>query len=238
LVVRNNTVWDCTQDIYCDDYSEHAGSQPWGDVYIYNNVVYNSRPGPEGIDGFWNGIVTGTRYNSWRSITVCGNTLVNCNNGSGGLSVAVVGSHSHRIGTVKVYNNLFYNSTNGVAVKSLAAQGGTIEMDYNIYYNQWRNWYLDGWRDLAKFRAAHPEYEQHAIYSDRISFANDKRPKPDCHLSADSAAIGKGAVLPPIGDVRFDTDRDGNPRPQSAAWDVGAYQFVAEEHRARGRHGK
>jgi hypothetical protein len=123
LVVRYNTVWDCTQDIYCDDYSQPAGSQPWGDVYIYNNVVYNTKPGPRGKGGFWNGIVTGTGYNSWRSLTVCHNTLVNCNDGSGGVSVAVVGLAAGKIGAVRVLNNLFYNSTNNVAVGSLASRG-------------------------------------------------------------------------------------------------------------------
>lgn len=97
--------------------------------------------------------------------------------------VAAPGEGGHTGGTTyynnKVCNNLFYNSTDGVAVKSLAAQGSGVEMDYNIYCNQWRNWYLDDWRDLAKFRAAHPEYEQHALYSDRILFVADKLPNPD-----------------------------------------------------------
>jgi hypothetical protein len=100
-------------------------------------------------------------------------------------------------------------------------------MDCNGYYNQWRDWYLgDGWRDLAKFRAAHPEFERHGFYSTKILFARDTLPDPDYHLVADSAGIGKGASIPPIGEIRFDEDKDGNPRPQDAGWDLGAYQYT------------
>lgn len=227
LIVRNNTVWDCTQDIYCDDYSGTAGAQPWGDVYIYNNVVYNTVPGPTGIEGYYNGIVTGTRYNSWNSITVCGNTVVNCNNGSGGLSVGVVGTIPYKIGTVKVFNNLFYNSTNNVAVTALRAQGGQVQMDYDVYFNQWRSWYFgENWVNLAQFRTAHPECEVHGFYSTGITFVNYALVNPDLHLAAGSAAIDKGCAVAAVGNVRFDSDRDGLARPQGTAWDIGAYVTV------------
>lgn len=226
LVVRNNTVWDCTQDIYCDDYSAPAGTQPWGDVYIYNNVVYNTQPGANGLGGYWNGIVTGTRYNSWRSLTIVGNTLVNCNDGSGGVSVGVVGSTPGRIGAVKVFNNLFYNSINGTQVTALRAQGGTVEMDYNLYYNQWRTWYLEGWVGLAQFRFNHPDCEQHGFYATGgVAFVNYALVNPDLHLAAGSAAINAGRAVPAAGAVSFSADLDGTPRPQGAAWDIGAYEY-------------
>jgi len=229
LVVRNNTVWDCTQDIYCDDYSEQPGQGPWGDVYIYNNVVFNSAPGPEGIGGFYNGIVTGTRYNAWRSLTVCNNTLANCNDGSGGLSVRVVGPTAQKINVVRVFNNLFCNSLNGTEVHGLASRGGKVEMDYNVYCNQWRNWYLgEGWTDLDRFRAAHPGYEQHSFYSTEVKFVRDKLTDPDYRLAAGSAPIGKGTILAPIGDLSFGKDRDGRPRPSDSPWDMGAYQYVPQ----------
>jgi hypothetical protein len=42
----------------------------------------------------------------------------------------------------------------------------------------------------------------------------------DFHLLAGSAAIGKGVMIPAT------TDFDGNARPQSGSWDIGAYEYV------------
>ncbi|NIA21295.1 MAG: DUF1565 domain-containing protein [Anaerolineaceae bacterium] len=228
LVVRNNTVWDCTQNIYCDTYSNPAGSRPWGDVYIYNNVVFNTIPGPTGIEGHCNGIVNDTRFNSWRSLTVCGNTLVNLNNGSGGLRVSAVALEGGKIDVVKVCNNLFYNSTNSTGVTALQEQGSQVQMDYNIYYNQWRNWYFgENWVNLAQFRITHPDCEQNSFYSSDVTFVNYALLDPDFHLAEGSAAIDKGCNIPAVGEVHFDTDHDGLARPQGPAWDVGAYEYVA-----------
>ena len=48
------------------------------------------------------------------------------------------------------------------------------------------------------------------------------RARGDFHLTVGSRAIAKGVALNATG---FATDIDGNPRPQGAAWAIGAYQF-------------
>lgn len=226
-IVRSNEVGDSTQDIYCDDYSEKPGTGPWGDVYIYNNVVYNTQPGPKGIGGFTNGIVTGTRFNAWKSLTIANNTLVNLNDGSGGVAVGVVGDTARKIDLVRVVNNLFYNSINATAVSALTARGGKVEMDHNAYCNPSRNWYIsEGWTTLEKFRAKHPDCEEHSFYSTGIKFVSETFPNPDFRPAAGSAAIGKGKALPAENGIRFDQDKAGRPRPTSGPWDLGAYQYV------------
>ncbi len=77
---------------------------------------------------------------------------------------------------------------------------------------------------MAKFRAAHPDHEQHSLYSTEFRFARDAIPDPVYHLIAGSAAIGKGTSMSPIAEIRFDEDKDGSLRTQ----DVGAHQIVAE----------
>ncbi len=220
-IVRNNTTWDCTQNIFLSDYSVIPGSSPWGDVYIYNNVVINTQPGVNGLGGWYNGIVAGTRYNNLRSLSIYGNTLINLNNGNGGIAVRNV-SPAFSIGTLRVFNNLFYNSINGVDTSSATSTA----MDYNAYFNQYRPWYLSGFRSFTQFRTVFPAYEQHGFYAP-ISFINYPSATPDFHSTSNSPIIGKGIPLPPQGSVDFATDRDSRPRPQGAAWDIGAYQYVS-----------
>jgi len=45
----------------------------------------------------------------------------------------------------------------------------------------------------------------------------------DVHLQATSPARGAGKNLSNY----FNTDKDGNPRPATGAWDIGAYEYVA-----------
>jgi hypothetical protein len=42
----------------------------------------------------------------------------------------------------------------------------------------------------------------------------------DCHLLPDSPAVDTGTTLD-----SFSIDKDGIPRPQGAAWDIGAYEY-------------
>jgi hypothetical protein len=44
----------------------------------------------------------------------------------------------------------------------------------------------------------------------------------DYHLQAGSPAVDAGVALPQV-----DRDRDGNPRPDCVAWDIGAYEAQA-----------
>jgi hypothetical protein len=223
LIVRNNITWDCTQNIYLDDYSPTAGTTPWGDAYIYNNVVFNDQWVSVDSPGYYNGIVTGPRYNNWRSLTIYQNTLVNLNDGSGGIAVANPGDQgAYKIDTVRVFNNLFYNSVNNVQPSAAS----TLYEDYNLYYNQWRDWYLPGWINLGQFQSENPALEQHSRYAD-VSFVRNAYPNPDFRLKAGSSAIDSGIPLTSMNGISFNFDRDNVARPQGVAWDIGAYEYVS-----------
>jgi hypothetical protein len=46
----------------------------------------------------------------------------------------------------------------------------------------------------------------------------------DYHLSASSPCIGAGVNLTAVGLPGLNVDKDGNPRPASGPWAIGAYQ--------------
>jgi hypothetical protein len=120
-------------------------------------------------------------------------------------------------------NNIFYNSINGVSNNSI----NQLTMDYNMYFNQWRNWYMIGWIDLEAYRQQHPELEQHSRYVN-VSFASYSYPNPDLSLVPNSAAIDSGVALQDLQGITFMQDKEGNARPSGTAWDIGAYEYTGD----------
>jgi hypothetical protein len=55
----------------------------------------------------------------------------------------------------------------------------------------------------------------------------------DFRLLASSAAVNAGMTL-----SSFSTDRNGTPRPQGSAWDIGAYEFTPDLYSDEERHGR
>jgi hypothetical protein len=219
-VIRNNVFYNCTQDIYVDTYSDPAGSSPRGDFYIYNNIVYNPDPGPDGTEGYYNGISIDQRYNSINALYVFNNTIVNQNSGHGGFGNGT--TVEYKIGTLMIMNNVFLNSVNGVNFEN----AGTTELDYNLYYNEFRDWYLPGFVGLDEFRAGNPEYEVHGMNLDPLLAleltSTNPVTDPDFTLQSGSPAIDAGAAL----SAYFTADIAGTPRPQGAGWDIGAYEYA------------
>jgi hypothetical protein len=223
VIIRNNVWWSNTQDIYLDTYSNPVETSPWGDVYIYNNIVYN----PDWVDlanpGLYNGISIDNRWNTIHSIVIYENTIVDCNDGNGGGGAN--STTNPAIGTLRVFNNLFYNSITNYSTASAT----NIFVDFNVYYNPVRmssggGWYMSGWVTLPVYQSTYPTLEQHSSYI-HVSFANYIYPNPDFHLVPGSGAIDKGFTLSSMSGINFAVDYNGVIRPQGLGWDAGAYEF-------------
>jgi len=97
----------------------------------------------------------------------------------------------------------------------------TPHMNFDADYNYVTTSKADGY----KLKAGFVGKETHGINGGDPKFVNYDG--NDFHLRAGSPAIDKGATI-----AGFNKDKDGNIRPQGAAWDIGAYEFMSstEKH--------
>lgn len=217
LIIRGNTLWNCTQHLFVEPYSNPVGMAPGGAAYVLNNVIENVSPGADGTEGFYNGIVVDTRYNSIESLVVVGNTLVNLNGGNGGLGIPY---SDFPIATCVVKNNIFLNSLlfpNFAGIEQY--ESGT-----NIFYNAHRDFYLIGFIRLDEFRARYPSYEIGSFEADPVL---DPEADAKYYPDGSSPVRDTGAALGDPDGIGFARDRLGVSRPQGDSWDIGAYEYVS-----------
>lgn len=187
-----------------------------GNILIYNNVlVTDSSSGPDdGLIFVWihNGNQSGVRiYN---------NTMVG--SAGGGCGINVYAGNGPSLTTYDIKNNLFSGIATGI-VRYYNAES-LMTADYNVGYNLSPNTpYSDSPTDSSM--ALNFAQWQADGYDARGSSGN-----PNLNVSyvpqPTSAAIGKGTNLSSY----FTTDAAGSSRPQSpAAWDIGAYEFIAPQ---------
>ena len=210
--IRNNIIFGFTQDIYIDSYSSTAGASPRGEIFIYNNLVYNTRATETGIEGDYNGIVIDSRYNNIDKLYIFNNTIANKNNGSGALRVL----GDYRIKKMSVINNIFYNSTTLNSLSNI----NEYDSESNIYYNQYRDWYFPGYINLAQYKIDNPGLEVNSIEADPL-FVDAKN--YSFQLQHESVAINKGVNL---NSLIESLDILDTSRPQGSAWDIGAYEYT------------
>jgi hypothetical protein len=139
-----------------------------------------------------------------------------------------------------VANNLFYttssSSTSPTLVKNEFSDAKFMELDYNLYYNPnftaaqlkpiWVNTGVASYKyaTLANAQTVSQPiggfYETNGDYGNPL-LTDTSGPflEMDFRPLAGSAVIGEGVNLSEY----FTTDKDGNARPASGAWDVGAY---------------
>jgi hypothetical protein len=147
-------------------------------------------------------------------------------------------------GTVQVYNNTIDGPLrmdgSGVVIKNNILAALTInqpdglsssELDYNLYVggvyadhdvaalldpstgSLSEAYTLADWQAYGGYNFdAHSLFTMDARLVDEASL--------DCHLLPDSPAVDTGTTLD-----SFSIDKDGIPRPQGAAWDIGAYEY-------------
>ena len=152
------------------------------------------------------------------------------------------GGYDPGLYTINVLNNAIYATNATQQSFNVLVQGtsnGPTRMDYNSYFNNTLWEYLDPgaifqWVTNAgpfftvpQLQALTNGYEAHGLYADplfaNISYAanfGSNSSLNNLHLQSGSAAIGAGTNLSSF----FTTDKDGNARPASGNWTIGAYQ--------------
>jgi hypothetical protein len=120
---------------------------------------------------------------------------------------------------VHIKNNIIMNS---LYIGLWAYPSSSVlELDNNIYYNNATamvHWGSSGnLTSIATLRSA-TGMETNGQQTNPLINA-----LPTPTLQAGSPAIGAGANLTSLGQIFLDSDKNGNSRPSSGAWDVGAF---------------
>jgi len=214
--VYQNHVHDTNRlGIYVDAWDKHTYN-----IEVFRNIVHDCASDGFSVASEAGGLLQNViiydniAYNNWyRGITIA----------DWGEPVA-----EHPMKDIKVINNTFYNNGGGTSVENPNAENVVIRnnicsqnlsfqiaveadvppenltVDHNL---------IDGYR----------QYPEEIYGSDYLEgnplFANPS--VADFHLQEDSPAIDSGSSI----DVPSD-DFDGNPRPQGAGYDVGAFEFM------------
>jgi len=133
------------------------------------------------------------------------------------LEMTPTGSARVVMNNVDVRNNVFYRTLpyNTVTIDT-DDTAGTFVMDYNVFYNtnSAQTLYTGSFRTFANWQS-YSSQDANSVYADPVFDGETYR------LSAGSPAIGAGENL----SAYFSTDADGNTRPASGAWDIGAFQY-------------
>ena len=213
-------------------------------VNIYNNYMYGTQGswtnsiGPHQTGGIWfacdypdykfvnvniynNILTTGTvsedyPKNGLLSVQGCTNNLLVANNTFIGLEADKngIGFMMGEMGTrsnTTVKNNVFSN----IIIPLYIYSRNRIASDNNIFFHPDPQFITDSWLGFSDWKAASGN-DSHSVTSNPNLTSEYK-------LQASSnAAINNGVSLSSY----FTTDKDGFPRPQGSAWDIGAYEYI------------
>ncbi len=204
LIIRNNLVWDTTQNIYL--------SAEWSyirNVQVLGNVVWNQNVGGDGHKGL---MLCPSSAGDITNLRVEGNTLGY--NAINLITDAYAAKPDYYINGLTLRNNIFYMCTVSISVHNPAV------IDNNIHYFP-GNWNLisyngGNYSSLASLRATYPGLMPNSMEIDPLLVDGPAR---DFHLMPASAAIDAGVAV-----ANLTTDPDGNARPLGSAFDIGAYE--------------
>jgi hypothetical protein len=232
--VRGNTFVNVGDSAF--DFDTFADRAPH-DIYIYDNVfriVDPIDPYPDFIRFYHS---SGGEPRSIRNFVVANNVFADANGGSGIPPVNICyydPCGSPATSGNRVTNNIFVNvgsgGPNGPMLYLSRDAGSGWTADHNVYYRSSRGYvYWKGSRYTAgSFAASVDRFGSTGL--PRFVRYDPRRKSDDFHLRAgDRVARNRGATLGSM----FRRDKDGVPRPQGHAWDVGAYEW----HRARRARG-
>jgi len=184
----------------------------------YNNVLVAT-------SGITNAMITVTTGSGGEIVN---NTCVDASNsGSGGTNTCIYfGSGSGG----QVENNIAYNCRVSLALVQ-PVSASTYTSNYNLFYNA--NQAQSGLQ-MAQIDAnsgsfyfsSFAQWQSSTGFDKNSITTNPQLVNPsgaNYHLQSTSPAIGAGVNLSSY----FSTDKDGNPRPSTGAWDIGAYKYVS-----------
>ena len=181
-------------------YTEGGGSYPVHHIYIYNNIISNPTTCNNGADGnfYFDGPVS--------DFYVFNNTFYKGNNPSLG---ALLIRYDYGAAPVYFKNNIFVSANNNQPYVVYEGGSGPFNSDHDLYYN-------------SPIPRGSGYNITNAIASDPILI---NPAEEDYRISASSPAVDAGSS-----DVSFivTVDYRGVPRPQGAAYDIGAYEYFSE----------
>ncbi len=192
----------------CDGINFATVDPSQGTVEAYNNVIYDVGQGPDPSDGAsdYAGIYVSGETDMGAAgggvVQAYNNTLYNCGSWTSS-------SDSGGISNGNMNPSLSINLTNNIIVTSNAME---------VYFSKDSPASLiTGNNNLFFGSGAAPSGVTASVNADPL-FLNAAG--HDFHLMAGSPAIGKGVMTAAA------TDFDGNPRPRSGSWDIGAYEYT------------
>jgi parallel beta-helix repeat protein len=176
----------------------HAYSDVGG---VNNNIFRNNRIYNNGFAGQSFGFSPGMILGSGNG-NIAYNNLVY--NNWGGIQIAYNGASN-----TQMYNNTIYNNTGGTScIYNNSSASGTIIRN-NICYQNNGGIVIEGGSSGVQ--------QSNNLTSDPL-FVNAAN--ADFHLQVGSQAVDKGVTISTV-----INDSDGKPRPQGAAFDIGAYEY-------------
>jgi hypothetical protein len=196
---KNLTIRNC---VFEDIFGTASIAVAWGTngLYIYNNIFRqtDSYSGNGTSPGQIVEITSGSYAGELSNAYIYNNDFINIQKGL----TSGIWFYKQKNGTNYVYNNIWFNSAKAI-VKS---EEGTIYNNYNCYSNTT----LD------------PSFmlNDKDVWTPENPFANDENYK----LKSNSPAIDKGTSF----GNEYAFDKDGTPRPQGTAWDIGAYEYIEQ----------
>jgi hypothetical protein len=190
----------------CDGLNFATVDPSQGTVEAYNNVIYDVGLGPDPADGssdyaciYVSGETDAGPAGSG-AVQIYGNTLFNC----GSWSSTAAGAINNGGGNPALTMNLVDNLVVGTASESYVAvdsAAGLVTGNHNLFFGG----------------GAAPSFLMANVTGDpKLSNSANA----DFHLLAGSAAIGAGVM------IAATTDFDGNARPESGSWDIGAHEYA------------